>query len=108
MSHKQLKEIVELIEYNLSYIYIYDKDAREFQERYNEYSESDDEPYFEREINLVEIIFTPEFMAKFNFYMIWTKGIELKDLAQIQCTMFDNLHDPVSYLFKTLGLWQNK
>lgn len=46
-------------------------------------------------------------MSRYQFYLIWTLWIEVKELAQIQCTMFDNLNDPVTYLYNLL-LWQDE
>ena len=91
--HEKLKKICDEIGYDVLSLYsIYNID---------EYYIMD----FDRVVEAREIIFTPEFMQKFNFYLVWTKKIDLKQLAQIQCSMFDNLDDPVSYIYSLLELW---
>ena len=53
-----------------------------------------------RVVNLIEIIFTPKFMDKYDYYRY------NNDIYPIEANeILDNLDDPVSYLYNTLWLW---
>lgn len=64
-----------------------------------------------RNVNVREIIFTNEFMGKFNMYLLhnqlqWPMAKKFSKLAQIQCFMFDNLDNSVNYLYNLLFEWK--
>lgn len=104
--HKQLKEICEIIGHNPGF---------EFYEIYQQYGRCEtswtDEMWDYEWIEVCdvrEIIFTPEFMDKYNKYFvssiaerIWGK-LDLENVDNYMIHMFSHLDNPVQYLYNLI------
>ena len=91
--HEKLKEICELIDYNLEKQELY----------FDDYHIRPSYDYSLWEIDVRQVIFTPEFMDKYDYYRY------NNDLYPIEANeILDHLDDPVSYLYNTLWLWAKR
>ena len=99
--HEKLKQICDLIWYESKFDY----DDSEIDE-YNQYdrlhfTEYNKWTWFNRIVNVREIIFTKEFMDKYykyfndTFLWLWDEVVNV----------LNNLDSPVDYLYNTLELW---
>ena len=95
--HEKLKEIIDLIGYdNKKYEIILDwLDQMIVRKNWGILTE------WSRDVR--EIIFTTEFMDKYDYYRY------NNDIYPIEANeILDHLEDPVSYLYNTLWLWTKK
>ena len=94
--HEQLKEICDVIGYE-SKEFLYFEADKDFDDIVSHFYR---EIFDEVEVDVREIIFTQEFMDKFNWY-ICIKDPEWKYWE----SLYSNLNNPIQHLYNTLWLW---
>ena len=96
--HEKLKEICDLIGHEEHCI------------KYAEWEFWEGEFYvnytLNNEVDVREIIFTPEFNNKMLDYL--EKNQSLENKMTYALWLMNNLYNPVQYLYNLLELWQNK
>jgi len=106
-SHEKLKLICDKIWYNTSFWF-----QTEEEDEYNEftwYYKYYKWPWYTRQVNVIEIIFTPEFIEKMNkFYLIIldkkakSQEESLWLITNYLLWYFSHLDDPVEYLYNLI------
>lgn len=97
--HETLKEICDLIGHEEDCIKYAEWEFWYEGEFYKNYT-------WNGEVDVREIIFTPEFNNKMLDYL--DKNQSLENKMTYALWLMNNLYNPVQYLYNLLELWQNK
>ena len=101
-SHEMLKEICDKIGYNPVWYWTYIDISSWVSEPWYYRDGWNDEYY--PDVDVREIIFTPEFRRKFAKWM-WGMADEYGRNIEEYNNVTDHLDNPVQYLYDTLWLW---